>query len=97
MLNDSALATQICPICHESLFPSPPLSSLNINPPTLHSQPLVLVFLCRHAVHAHCVRGGSALPRRADDTVLNFLRIEQDSPTFGGGAPTRDSIGSKIA
>ncbi|KAF8339185.1 uncharacterized protein EI90DRAFT_3279515 [Cantharellus anzutake] len=89
--------TQICPICHELLYPSPQLSSLNINPPTSQSQPLVIVFLCRHAVHAHCIRGGSALPRRADDTVLSFLRIDQNAPAFGGGAPMRDSISSKIA
>ncbi|KAG8947639.1 Vacuolar protein sorting-associated protein 41 [Tulasnella sp. 424] len=55
-------------------------------------QPLVLLFLCRHLVHAACVKGGDKLPERPmDDVLAGFL---------GGSAPrggVKRGIGSKIA
>ncbi|CUA69567.1 Vacuolar protein sorting-associated protein 41 homolog [Solanum lycopersicum] [Rhizoctonia solani] len=52
-------AASMCPVCDEPLFiPPPDTGSL------VHHQHLVLLFLCRHAVHAGCVPGGDALPPR---------------------------------
>ncbi|KIO24479.1 hypothetical protein M407DRAFT_99879 [Tulasnella calospora MUT 4182] len=55
-------------------------------------QPLVLLFLCRHLVHAACVKGGDRLPERPmDDVLAGFL---------AGSAPrggSKRGIGSKIA
>ncbi|KAF9266084.1 vacuolar assembling protein VPS41 [Marasmius fiardii PR-910] len=42
----------ICPICSRTLQEIP--------------QSLVLLFLCRHAVHANCVAGGHSLPQQPD-------------------------------
>jgi len=54
----------------------------------------VILFLCRHMVHAHCVQGGDSLPRRVDDAAASFLR----TGGVGSGALRHDeSLGSKIA
>ena len=45
-------AKSICPICSRSLQETP--------------QGLVLLFLCRHTVHASCVSGGDSLPQQPD-------------------------------
>lgn len=85
-------ASTLCPVCGLLLFPSSNLSSLPINP-AQQQQALALLFLCRHAVHAHCVKGGDTLPRRADETVLNLLRADGNNI----GVVTRDTLSSKIA
>ncbi|KAH8829648.1 vacuolar protein sorting-associated protein 41, partial [Flagelloscypha sp. PMI_526] len=45
-------AKTLCPICNRSLQDPP--------------QQLVLLFLCRHVVHAHCIPGGDDLPSQPD-------------------------------
>lgn len=84
------LASRICPVCEELLFPPSNLAiGLNAaNPPDL-----VILFLCRHLVHAHCVKGGDSLPRRGDDTVVSLLRAS----SARGSSMRREAIGSKIA
>lgn len=65
----------ICPIC------TLPLQQ--------HPQGLVLLFLCRHVVHARCARGGDGLPHQSASTVFE-MRI--------GSSPSMSSIISgKIA
>jgi len=65
----------ICPIC------TLPLQQ--------HPQGLVLLFLCRHVVHAKCARGGDGLPHQSASTVFE-MRI--------GSSPSMSSIISgKIA
>jgi hypothetical protein len=46
------IAKTLCPICNRSLQDPP--------------QQLVLLFLCRHVVHAHCIPGGDDLPSQPD-------------------------------
>jgi hypothetical protein len=63
-----------CPICTMSLQRAP--------------QSLVLLFLCRHVVHATCVAGGEDIPYQTD-TLLAGLDL-------GEGSYTR-ALGAKIA
>ena len=65
----------ICPIC------TLPLQQ--------HPQGLVLLFLCRHVVHAKCARGGDGLPHQSTSTVFE-MRI-------GSGPSTSSTISGKIA
>jgi hypothetical protein len=54
-----------------------------------HPQGLVLLFLCRHVVHAKCARGGDGLPHQSASTAFE-MRI--------GSTPSMSSIISgKIA
>jgi vacuolar protein sorting-associated protein 41 len=91
----SAAASKLCPICGLLLFPTPQVSSFDMNAQT-QPKSLALIFLCRHVVHAHCVKGGDSLPRRTDDSMLNFLQTESSGLRLGGGI-MRDTVGSKIA
>jgi len=65
----------ICPIC------TLPLQQ--------HPQELVLLFLCRHVVHAKCARGGDGLPHQSASTVFE-MRI-------GSGVSMSSVISGKIA
>jgi hypothetical protein len=70
-----SLGKTMCPICGLSL--------------QQHPQGLVLLFLCRHVVHAKCARGGDGLPHQSASTVFE-MRI-------GGGLSTGSVISGKIA
>jgi len=82
--------SNMCPICGDLLFPP---SNVGMSITALNSFELVILFLCRHMVHAHCVKGGDSLPRRGDDTAASLLRA--------GGARSStlrpENLGSKIA
>lgn len=69
------LGKTICPIC--------------ILPLQQHPQGLVLLFLCRHVVHAKCARGGEGLPYQSASTAFE-MRI-------GSGPSTSSIISGKIA
>lgn len=78
----------VCPVCEELLF-APPHDSGTMN----NVQTLVLLFLCRHAVHAGCVPGGDALPPRLG-TSLSLGTIGY----YGGlGGDMVNALGEKIA
>ena len=87
---DLTVASNVCPICGDLLFPP---SNVGVSIRALNSFELVILFLCRHMVHAHCVKGGDSLPRRGDDTAASLLRA--------GGARSstlrHETLGSKIA
>jgi len=53
------LASMMCPICSLPLL-------------TTHPRTVVLLFLCRHVVHAGCVRGGESIPAPPDRQVTRF-------------------------
>ncbi|KAG5727316.1 hypothetical protein E4T56_gene14977 [Termitomyces sp. T112] len=48
-------AKNTCPICSHSLQDNP--------------QSLLLLFLCRHVIHAHCAVGGDQLPHQPDPAL----------------------------
>ncbi|KAG8782576.1 Vacuolar protein sorting-associated protein 41 [Ceratobasidium sp. 428] len=77
-------AASMCPVCDEPLFPPPPGGGALVN-----HQSLVLLFLCRHAIHAGCVPGGDALPPRQGASL---------SLSYYGGfsGETGNIIGEKI-
>lgn len=78
----------MCPVCDEPLFAPPPDNGALVN-----LQSLVLLFLCRHAVHAGCVPGGDALPPR-QGTSLSLGTIGY----YGGlGGDIINAMGEKIA
>ncbi|KAH7343609.1 vacuolar assembling protein VPS41 [Rhizoctonia solani] len=81
-------AAAMCPVCDEPLFIPPPDTSSLIN-----HQHLVLLFLCRHAVHAGCVPGGDALPPR-QGTSLSLGTIGY----YGGlGGDVTNAVSEKLA
>ncbi|TDL30074.1 vacuolar assembling protein VPS41 [Rickenella mellea] len=55
-----------CPICNLPIYSGP--------------QSLALLFLCRHVVHATCVRGGDNLPQRPDPVLSN---LSSGGPNYG--------------
>ena len=88
---DLTAASNTCPVCGDLLFPS---SNVGVPIRAWNSSEPVILFLCRHMVHAHCVKGGDTLPRRVDDAAASFLR------TGGVGSSTLrhdESLASKIA
>jgi hypothetical protein len=52
------VAKTTCPICSLALFSAP--------------QSLILLFLCRHVVHAGCVKGGEGLSSQPDDDLTGM-------------------------
>jgi vacuolar protein sorting-associated protein 41 len=54
----SITAKTICPICSLPLLSTPPS--------------LLLLFLCRHVVHAGCVSGGEDLPHQPDPALIGM-------------------------
>lgn len=82
-------ASRPCPVCSLPLFNTALLHPSAMNA----SQPLALLFLCRHLVHAACVKGGDNLPTRSsDDMLLGFLGDGGDLRFESG-----PSISGKIA
>ena len=63
----------LCPICSRPLQQNP--------------QSLVLLFLCRHVVHASCVGGGDQLPAQPDPSFIGI----------GIGSTTGRGLSGKIA
>ncbi|KAG9017435.1 Vacuolar protein sorting-associated protein 41 [Tulasnella sp. JGI-2019a] len=83
------VAARPCPVCSLPLF-----NTALLHPSAMNSrQPLALLFLCRHLVHAACVKGGGALPTRStDDLLMGFLEDGADLRYESG-----TSISGKIA
>ncbi|KDQ15510.1 hypothetical protein BOTBODRAFT_31824 [Botryobasidium botryosum FD-172 SS1] len=72
-----------CLVCRNPLF----IPSVLAQPSS--QQPLILMFLCQHVVHATCVKGGHDLPQRLNDSLFSLMGTQ-------GGANV-DIIGGKIA
>ncbi|KAF8309561.1 vacuolar protein sorting-associated protein 41 [Clavulina sp. PMI_390] len=86
-----ASPTRTCPVCGKLLFPPSNLPiGIDFTP---EPSDLAVLFLCRHIVHAHCVRGGTSLPRKGDDVVISLLK----GSDARCGNLRREWVGSKIA
>ncbi|WVR07632.1 hypothetical protein IAU60_004674 [Kwoniella sp. DSM 27419] len=72
-----------CAVCKLALFPP-------------HSPSLVLVYLCRHLVHAHCALPEDVdLPQRQESASLSYL-LSDPKGTRGGQGWKARSLGGKL-
>ena len=94
LITQPPTAAQKCPVCSLPLFPPPDVAFGFVSSDSKSSD-LVVLFLCRHMVHAHCIRGAESLPRRGDDSdvVVSLLRGSDAK----GGQMRREKISQKIA
>ncbi len=85
-LTNVIIASSICPICSKALFL-----------PGVDTSPLVLIYLCGHAVHSTCaLPDGVDLPDRPD-TLASFLFSSMMANGQPGSQGANKALGAKLA
>lgn len=83
------LASTACPICSKLLFPHVDSAS----------QPLVLLYLCRHFVHATCavLSEDIELPERPENAAVTHLLMADKPGAAGNKAALSRALGAKLS